>query len=115
MDLTDLIEEYLADHPELLDPGHDVAGECGDHSDSFVGRCRRAGLRADTILWTHTTRQAFVGPDGERHDWYYGCDHVIAWVDGCYVDFTARQFLPDADLPQISEGPHPGASHVWRP
>lgn len=114
MSLQSVIDEHLDAHPELTDPDHDVAGECGDHSADFVARCRAAGLEADTILWTPATKSAFTDENGERHRWYYGCDHVIAWVAGCYVDFTARQFLPDAEVPMLSSGPHPGKAHIWR-
>lgn len=109
--LRETIEAFrkMPNVDRLEDPEF-AAGLCGTASYDFVQFARQRGHKAELRnLREDPWDPAWVR--GEREfELYQGRCHQVAFVDGYYIDWTARQYDPDSPVPRIYQSLNPSDS-----
>lgn len=101
--LADTIREFkkLPNVHRLENPGT-AAMRCGPASYDFADFARSRGHKADVrLLRDAGWQKAFKNNPQREHDEYQGSRHAVPFVDGHYVDWTARQYNADSPVPRI--------------
>lgn len=91
------IEAFGSRYPRLLDPAR-AASQCAIATHDLVALLAEYGETA-RIVWVRTPRVPFLRAHPRA---LAAREHALVELpDGCLIDFTRRQFDPDADVPTL--------------